>query len=147
MLLRLLITIWAFVLTLLGVTFLIVGSVVGGQVQVFVPLGGALSAGALVLWVVAGVLWSRVRAERQRRREGRRVEAEVVEARLHQMTRVGVMLTYTLTVRFSPQGVREETVTRTVLVPPTLALEPGSKIEIQYDPADPANFEPIGAAH
>ena len=142
---RTLIAIWALVLVILGVVFLIVGLVGGDEQRAFVATGaGTLALGgalALVTWV----LHLRARAERRRRREGGRATAEVVNARLHTMTRIGVMLTYTLTVRFAPAGAREAEFTRQVLVPPTRPLEAGQRIEVCYDPQDPANFEPLPA--
>jgi uncharacterized protein DUF3592 len=104
-----------------------------------------LALGA-ALALLAGLLQRRERARRRRRRAGARALAEVLHARLHTMTRVGVMLTYTVTVRFAAADGIEREHTRTVLVPPTHPLEAGGRIEVCYDPADPENFEPASTA-
>ena len=142
---RMVVAIWALVLVVLGVVNLLVGLLAGDEVKAFVPVGGALLAVGVVLGLIS--LWLRARAneERRRREDGGRAIAEVVEARLHTMTRIGVMLTYTVTVRFAPEGGPVETFTRTVLVAPTLHLEAGRQVEVAYDPNDPANFEPLRA--
>jgi hydrogenase-4 membrane subunit HyfE len=142
---RMMIAIWALVLLLLGVVFLTLGLALGDDQRAFAAIGAAILVVGLALALVTWRLHSRARAERRRRREGERAFAEVVHARLHTMTRIGVMLTYTLTVRFAPAGTAETQLTRTVLVPPTQSLQPGQRIEICYDPSDPANFEPLSA--
>jgi hypothetical protein len=136
---RVVIAIWALVLLILGVTFLVLGAVAGQAVVV----GVATLAPGVLLALVTWVLHARARAERRRRHEGERVVAEVVRARLHTMARIGVMLTYTLTVRFAPVGAAAAEFTRQVLAPPTHPLRVGQRIEICYDPHDPENFEPL----
>ena len=143
MVLRLLIAIWALVLLVLGVVFLTLGLVLGDDQRAFVVIGAAILAPGLALAVLTWLLHLRARAELRRRREGERTVAHVVHAHLHTMTRIGVMLTYTLTVRFRPAGAAETEVTRKVLVRPTHPLEAGQRIEIRYDPSDPSNFEPV----
>lgn len=144
--LRVLVAIWALVLVVLGVAFLAVGLVVGTDEEGFVAAAAATLAPGLALALVTWVLHSRARAERRRRLEGRRATAEVIDARLHTMTRIGVMLTYTVTVRFTPVGGATGEFTRQVLVPPTHPLEAGRRIEVCYDPRDPRNFEPVSGA-
>jgi hypothetical protein len=138
---RLVIAIWALVLLILGVVFLVIASVAGPDSAVVA--GAATLAPGVLLALVTWVLHVRARAARRRRHEGERVVAEVVRARLHTMTRIGVMLTYTLTVRFAPVGGAAAEFTRQVLAPPTHPLRAGQRIEICYDPHDPANFEPM----
>lgn len=142
---RMMIAIWALVLLLLGAVFLTLGLVLGGDQRAFAAVGSGMVALGLALALVTWLLHSRSRAERRRRREGERAFAEVVHARLHTMTRIGVMLTYTVTVRFAPAGAAATELTRKVLVPPTDPLQAGQRIEICYDPRDPANFEPLSA--
>ena len=81
----------------------------------------------------------RRRAAARRRRAGDRAQATIVAARLNPYVRIGVLLSYTLTVRFEPAG----EVTRPLLVSPATRLQAGDEIEVAYDPADPANFEPL----
>ena len=138
---RLVIAIWALVLLVLGGAFLVV-ALVAGQDSAVVVSAATLAPGVL-LALLTWWLHARARAERRRRHEGDRAAAEVVRARLHTMTRIGVMLTYTLTVRFAPAGAAAGEFTRQVLAPPTHPLRAGQRIEICYDPHDPANFEPV----
>ena len=133
----------ALVLTILGVTFLAVGLAGGGDdPEGFRVVGGALLVTGLLLTGVAAVARSRRRAAARRRRAGERARATIVRAQLHPYTRIGVLLTYTLTVRFAPAG----EVSRKLLVPPSLELKAGEEIEVVYDPQDPANFEPAASA-
>lgn len=120
---------------------------------VFVPLGIVFTAlepsaglpflalGALFA-AAFGVLSQRAGAARRRRRDGLRAPARVVHARLHAGVRVGVLLTYDLTVTF-PAAPGE--VTQRVLVAPNVTLTPGEEILVAYDPADPTNFEPAAS--
>jgi hydrogenase-4 membrane subunit HyfE len=141
--LRMMTGIWALFLLLLGAVFLLLGLL--DDERAYVGAGAGMLALGLVLALVTGVLHSRAQAERRRRREGARAVAEVLDARLHTMTRIGVMLTYTATVRFAPAGAAERDITRKLLVPPTHPLQAGQQIEICYDPNDPGNFEPVSA--
>jgi hypothetical protein len=143
---RLFIAIVALVLTLLGVVFGVLGLVLE-DAEASGILGGVLLAVGLLLAGVALAIHRRLTAQARRRREGGRATGDVLEARLHQYTRIGVMLTYTATIRFAAAdgaGVREYT--RRILVPPTVPLEAGGRVEIAYDSSDPANFEVIGAS-
>jgi hypothetical protein len=142
---RLMIAIWALVLLVLGVVFVTLGLVLGEDQRTFAAIGAVILVPGLALALVSWLLHARAGAARRRRRQGERAFAEVVHARLHTMTRIGVMLTYTLTVRFAPAGAAESELTRKVLVPPTHPLQAGQRIEICYDPRDPSNFEPLSA--
>jgi hypothetical protein len=133
----------ALVFTSLGVAFLAVGFAgAGNDPEGFQIIGAASLAAGLVFAGIALVARSRLRAAARRRREGDRARATIVRAQLQPYTRIGVLLTYTLTVRFAPAG----EVTRKLLVPPSLALKAGEEIEVVYDPEDPANFEPAESA-
>ena len=133
----------ALVLTVLGLTFLAIGLAgAGDEPAGFRALGAVLLVTGLLLAGVAAVARSRRQAAARRRRAGDRARATIVRAQLHPYTRIGVLLTYTLTVRFAPAG----EVTRKLLVPPSLELTPGEEIEVVYDPQDPANFEPAASA-
>jgi hydrogenase-4 membrane subunit HyfE len=145
--LRMMTGIWALGLVLLGVVFVTLGVVLGDDQRAFAVVGTAILGLGLLLALIAWLLRSRARAERRRRREGARAVAEVLDARLHTMTRIGVMLTYTATVRFASAGAVERDVTRTLLVPPTHPLEAGQRIEICYYPDEPAKFEPLSAVN
>jgi len=148
MLLRLLAGICGLVLIVLGVVFTVLGVAVdAGDRTATLIVGLALLAAGLACAAVFALLQRRDAARRGRRQRGPRAEAEIVAARLHPYTRIGVMLTYTLTVRFAPAtggGMRE--VTRRLLVPPNLPLAPGARVQVAYDPEDTANFEPVGPA-
>ena len=134
----------AIVFLSLGIVFLILGLATDTpDADGFRATGGAIFAAGIVAATIFTLLHRRGAAERRRRQQGARAYAEIVEARLHQYTRVGVMLTYTLTIRYPDAGLGESSFTRTVLVPPTLALKTGERVEVQYDPADPGNFEPV----
>jgi hypothetical protein len=138
---RLMAAIWAVLLVGGGVVLVVLGLVLEDGQE---GLGAAMLAGGLGVGLIAWLLHVRSRAVRARRTE--RATAEIVQARLHTMTRIGVMLTYTLTVRFAPLGGAEAELTRKVLVPPTHPPESGERVEILYDPKDPGNFEPASTA-
>ena len=148
MLLRLLAGIWGLVLIILGVVFTVLGAAVdAGDRTATLILGLALLAAGLACAAVFALLQRREAVRRGRRQRGPGAKAEIVAARLHPYTRIGVMLTYTVTVRFAPAtggGMREAT--RRLLVPPNLPLAPGARVQVAYDPEDPANFEPVGPA-
>lgn len=141
---RLMAAIWAVLLSIGGIVLLILPLVLDGDQVGLAVGGGVMLALGLAAAFVAWLLHARAMAKRQRRTE--RATAEIVRARLHTMTRIGVMLTYTLTVRFAPSGGAETDLTRKVLVPPTRPLDAGQRIEVLYDPKDPGNFEPAPAA-
>jgi hypothetical protein len=138
---RLMAAIWSALLLIGGVVLLILplvlsgdhgGLAVGGAVMVALGLAAAFFAWLLHLRVI-----------RRRLRRTERASAEVVDAHLHTMTRIGAMLTYTVTVRFAPSAGAHGEFTRKLLVPPTHPLEQGKRIDVLYDPRDPGNFEPV----
>jgi hypothetical protein len=141
---RLFIAIDALVLTSLGIVFGIV-ALAGGPNSTAI-VGAVLLPVGLVLAGIAFVLHRRLTAQRRSRREGGRASGEVVSARLHEYTRIGVMLTYTATVRFAADGTGVREYTRRLLVPPNVPLQPGGRVEIAYDRSNPANFEVVGTA-
>jgi hypothetical protein len=117
----------------LGIVFLILGAATD---QGFAGGGAAFTAAGLVCAAVFGVLMRKEAARRRRRHDGLRADVEVVAAVLKPGIRLGVFLTYDLTVRIAGQ-----TVTERVLVVPGTLLEPGGTVAVRYDPAEPANFE------
>jgi hypothetical protein len=144
MVLRLLTGILAVTFLPLGVTFLVVGLVVEnpdrGEPEAFVYLGAALGLVGLVLAAAFYVLWRREAARRQRRRNGLRTNAEVVGVRWKPNVRSGAKIGVELAVSFPGSG---GTVSQTLLMMPTDRLAAGEAIEVLYDPAEPANFEPV----
>jgi hypothetical protein len=143
-LLRLMAAIWAALLLGGAAVLLILPLLLSGDQEGLGSIGAVMLALGLGAALIAWLVHRLARAERARRSE--RAVAQIIRARLHTMTRIGVMLTYTLTVRFAPSGGAEAELTRKVLVPPTHPLEAGERIEILYDPANPGNFEPASAA-
>lgn len=136
MVVRLTLSIFALVLTLLGVVFTIIGLVgTAEDAEGFEGIGPVILGAGLVLVVIVAVLQRGANAEKKRRTQ--RTSVEVVAAKLNQYTRIGVMLTYDLTVRFADGS----THTRKVLVPPTTPLKAGERVEVVHDPAEPSNFE------
>jgi hypothetical protein len=117
----------------LGIVFLILGA---ATEEGFTGGGAAFAAVGLGCALTFAALMRAEAARRRRRRAGLRDGVEVVEATLRPGIRVGVYLTYDLTVRIDGQ-----TVTQRVLVVPGTELKPGGTVEVFYDPADPANFE------
>jgi hypothetical protein len=140
MVVRLVVSIFALVLTLLGIVFTILGLLSTAEdADAFKVVGPAVLAAGLLLTAIAFVLFRRAKAERDRRRAGSRASVEVVEARLNQYTRIGVMLTYDLTIRYADGA----THTRKVLLPPTQPIRAGDRVDVLHDPADPGNFEVV----
>ena len=139
MVLRLVAMILGIVFVALGIPFVIIGLVAddGGA---FLVVGLAALAVGAVMTAVFVTLARRAAAEKGRR--SARAEVEVVDARLHQYTRIGVMLTWTATVRYADG----RDFTRTVLVAPTIPLAAGERVGVAYDPADPGNFEVVARA-
>jgi hypothetical protein len=127
----------ALVFSLLGVAYTVVGF--AGGPDAFTILGPACLAVALVFGAI--LLPVRARARAAQAALTARGRAEVVGVELHPYVRVGSLVNVTLTVRLAGREVR-----RRLNVSPLLRLDPGSQIEVVYDPGDPANFEPRGAA-
>jgi hypothetical protein len=144
MVLRLVTGILAVTFLPLGVTFFIVGLAVEnpdrGEPEAFLYLGAALGLAGLVLTLAFVVLWRREAARRQRRRNGLRTSAEVVAVRWKPNVRSGGRIGVELAVSFPGSG---GTVSQTLLMMPTHRLAEGEAIEVLYDPAEPANFEPV----
>lgn len=132
----------ALVLTLLGIVFVVVGLLAGE------PDGGAMTTiglvvggAGLVLAIAAVAAWRRARAALRRRQEGGRGTATIVSARFHPHTRIGALLTWTLTLRYESGEHAGREVTRQMLLVPTIAVEEGARVEVAYDRADAANVE------
>jgi hypothetical protein len=138
---RLMAAIWAALLLVGGLVLLILPLVLSDDQAGLAVGGAALVALGLASALTAWMLHSGAIRKRLRRTE--RAQAEVVDARLHTMTRIGAMLAYTVTVRFAPLSGADAEFTRKLLVPPTHSLEPGNRIEVVYDPRDPGNFAPV----
>jgi hypothetical protein len=138
---RLLTGILGLVFTTLGLTFTIVGLVSQDD---FLPIGIPFLVAGLASLGVCALLFRRAGGLARRRRDGRRVQAEITDVRLHPNIRIGAMLTVDLSVRIP--SVPGGPFTRRVLLPPTMSIGPGDPIELLVDPEDPANFEPAVTA-
>lgn len=132
----------ALVLLVLGGAFTVVGLVIeeadSGEPEDFVRIGvAALAVGAALALAFTALLRRRRAAERRRTA---RTAAEVVAAELRPYVRIGVFITYDLAVRLpgAPEPVR-----RQVQVLPGTEPAPGGRIEVEYDPEDPANFDVV----
>jgi hypothetical protein len=134
---RLLSGILGIVAVSLGVPFLAIGLAADDE---FVVPGVVALAIGLVLLAVWALLLRKEFARRARLRNGRRLAAEVVDAKLQRHIRVGVMMTVDLTVRID--GVPGGAQTRRVQLPPSAGVKPGDRIDVFVDPDDPSNFEP-----
>src|SRR5215207_5564216 len=106
---RLMAAIWSVLLLVAGVVLLILPLVLSGDRMGLATGGAAMVALGLAAALTAWLLHRRV-IKRLRRTE--RAPAEVVDAHLHTMTRIGAMLTYTVTVRFAPLAGAEGEFTR-----------------------------------
>jgi hypothetical protein len=106
---------------------------------------GALAAGLVCLLIVALVsLCARGAAERERGARCAQTTAFVREVRRKRFTRVGILMTLKLTVRFQPQGataVQEHS--RTIYVAPLTRIPAGREIAIAYNPSRPRDFVPL----
>jgi len=144
MLARLLLFIFAVTFLPIGIIFgaigLLADDVDRGEPEAFAYLGAVFTAVGLVLAVAFGVLQRREIARRRRRRAGLRTTAEIVSVRLNPNVRSGAKVSTNLTVRFS-----DNTVSTKFLALPNTYAE-GTTIEVVYDPAEPANFEPVTTA-
>jgi hypothetical protein len=131
----------------IGLVFLVIGLTVEdadrGEPEAFLYLGPALALVGVVFALTFAVLQRREIASRRRRREGLRATVEIVRAQFNPNVRSGSSMSLRLTVRFPSAGTADGTVSRTLMAKPTNDLTEGARIEILYDPADPANFEPL----
>src|SRR5687768_3414375 len=145
MLARLLLFIFAVTFLPMGLIFLVIGlladDVDRGEPKAFVYLGAIFTVVGLVLAMAFGVLQRREFARRRRRRAGLRTTAEIVAVRLNSSFHSGAKVSTHLTVRFTGAG----EVSTTLLALPYTYTE-GATIEVLYDPAEPANFEPVTTA-
>ena len=145
MVVRLVTGILAAVFLPLGLVFTTIGllaeDVDRGEPEGFLYAGIPLAVVGGGLLCAFAALQGRERDRRRRRREGLRASAEVVEARMNTGVRSGSKFALRLTVRFAPAG----TATTSLMWDPMQPLRPGDRIEVLYDPADPANFEPAAA--
>jgi hypothetical protein len=144
--LRLVAGIFALTFLPMGVAFTVVGLVADevdeGDPMVFVYIGIPLALIGAAFAVMFVVLMRRERERRRRRLEGLRASVEVVRSHINPSVRSGRRLALELTVRMPNAGTPDGTVQQTFLVDPNEAPAEGSRIEVLYDPADPANFEP-----
>jgi Protein of unknown function (DUF3592) len=140
--LRLVLGILAVTFVPLGVVFTVLGLTVDevdrGSPEAFVYLGIPILVVGLALAGVFLVLWRKERARRARRRAGLRARAEIVSADVNWSVRVNGRPALKLTVSFAPAG----EVSGTFLAGGDYSLRAGDAIEVLYDPAEPANFEP-----
>jgi hypothetical protein len=141
---RLLCGILAAVFVPLGVVFTLVGLLDEhpdrGSPRAFLYIGIPIAAAGFALLTTFLVLWRREAARRRRRRQGLRAGAEVVSAELNWRVRVNGRPLLTLTVRLADATVSGDFVLRHWPPP-----DPGTRIDVVYDPANPANFEPVTA--
>jgi hypothetical protein len=122
------------VFSVLGIAYTIVGF--AGGPDAFTILGPVCLGTALVCGAILVPLRARARAAQEAMTA--RGRATVAGVELHPYVRVGSLVNVTLTVRLAGREV-----SRRVNVSPLLRLEPGAEIEVAYDPADPARFEPL----
>jgi hypothetical protein len=122
------------VFSILGIAYTVVGF--AGGPEAFKILGPACLGTALVLAAILVPVRRRARAAQAAMTARGRATVEGVE--LHPYVRVGSLVNVTLTVRLAGREV-----SRRVNVSPLLRLEPGAEIDVAYDPADPARFEPL----
>ncbi|HEX6025017.1 MAG TPA: DUF3592 domain-containing protein [Solirubrobacter sp.] len=144
MLARLLLGIFAITLLPMGVVFGVIGLVADdvdrGSPEAFLYLGIVFTVVAAALAVGFGVLQRRELARRRRRRAGLRTRAEIVRVRLNPSVHSGARVSTHLTVRFAGAG---EVSTPLFALPHTYAED--ATIDVVYDPAEPANFEPVSS--
>jgi hypothetical protein len=141
---RLLLFIFAATFLPMGIIFgaigLLADDVDRGDPEAFAYLGAVFTAVGLVLAIGFGVLTRREVQRRRRRRAGLRTTADVVSVRLNPSVHSGAKVSTNLTVRFSGLTVS----TKFLELPNT--YQEGARIEVVYDPAEPANFEPVTSA-
>ena len=149
MVLRLILGILAVTLVPLGVVFVVLGLVLDepdrGQPDTFLYVGAPLALTGLAFTAAFIFLWRREAARRQRRRQGLRTRAEVVRADVDWGVRVNDRPALRLTVRLPAASTSDGTVSGTFHTGAWYELTPGEWIDIVYDPAEPANFEPVAS--
>jgi hypothetical protein len=142
---RLLLFIFAATFLPMGIVFGVIGLVADdvdrGEPEAFVYLGAVFTAVGVLLAIAFGVLQRRELARRRRRRAGLRTTAEIVSVRLNPSVHSGARVSTRLTVRFVGAG---EVSTMLLALPHTYTE--GATVEVLYDPAEPANFEPVTTA-
>jgi hypothetical protein len=142
---RLLLFIFAATFLPMGIVFGVIGLVADdvdrGEPEAFVYLGAVFTAVGVLLAIAFGVLQRRELARRRRRRAGLRTTAEIVSVRLNPSVHSGARVSTHLTVRFVGAG---EVSTMLLALPHTYTE--GATVEVLYDPAEPANFEPVTTA-
>ena len=145
MLARMLLFIFAVTFLPMGIIFgaigLLADDVDRGEPEAFAYLGAVFTAVGLALAIAFGVLQRREFARRRRRRAGLRTTAEIVSVRLNPNVHSGARVSTHLTVRFAGAA---EVSTKFLALPYTYTE--GATIEVLYDPAEPANFEPVTTA-
>ena len=139
MVLRLVSGILAAVFLPLGLIFVAIGlladDVDRGEPEGFLYAGIPLALLGAAFAAAFVVLQRRERARRARRTQ--RATAEVVSAKMNTSVRSGSKFALRLTVRFDPAG----TATTSVMWDPMRPLQPGDRVEVAYDPAEPSSFE------
>lgn len=136
---RLLTGILAAVFLPLGTAFLVVGSVSdevrSGRPEDFLAVGAAAAGVGLAFLCAFVILTRRERARRARRTA--RASAEVLDARLNHGVQLNAKRQLRLSVRFAAAG----DVSGSFFWLPSVPI--GDRIEVLYDPDEPANFEPV----
>ena len=129
---RLLTGILAAVFLPLGIVFTVIGLV---SDDAFLPVGLPLAAVGVGFAVAFVVLMRQARRRKARRTQ--RVSAEVLDARVNHGVQLNAKRQLTLTVRFPAAG----EVTGKFFWYPSIPV--GERIDVLYDPDEPANFEPV----
>ena len=139
MLPRLLTGILAAVFLPLGIVFAVIGLVADdvdrGDPKAFLYLGIPLALAGAAL-AVAFVVLSRKERERKARRTAQ-ASAEVLAANINHGVQLNAKRQLELTVRFPAAG----ELSGTFFWFPSIPI--GDRIDVRYDPDDPANFEPV----
>ena len=139
MLARLLTGILAAVFLPLGIVFTIIGlaadDVDRGSPEGFLYAGLPLAAVGVAFAVAFVVLMRQARGRKARRTQ--RASAEVLDASINHGVQLNAKRQLTLTVRFPAAG----EVTGKFFWYPSIPV--GERIDVMYDPDEPANFEPV----
>ena len=128
----------------MGIAFTVIGATADeidrGTPEGLLGIGVAFTALGCLLAAVFLLLGRREAARRKRREAGLQATAEVVRAGWNPGGRTRGRVAVDLTVRIPGAGEAR----RTLFLPPTTTLEPGTPLAVRYDPAEPSNFEPVG---